>query len=363
MVSRVDRKGFTLIELLVVIAIIAVLIALLLPAVQAAREAARRIQCVNNLKQIGLALHNYHAINDCFPPGAYLAYSVSDKKTNNNLNWSAHARLLPNLEQQSLYNAANWSLAVYNDTFGDVINSTVTATRLGAFLCPSSAPPTFTLLGAGYTAIAPGNNYFASLGSTLEFAGNQTGGPPNGVFQYNANGGTIGIRDVRDGTSSTIAFGEWKIGSGNTNVVTPDSDIVFQGSFPPGVSRNTPQTSMPAGAGPFQQWIVQCAPRLPTANRQGKTVALGQFWAVGLMSFTLGTTLLPPNSSYPNCSTNGVNTVESPGMMNLRSFHPGGAGVLMCDGSVKFVKESINMTTLWALGSIQQGEIIDAVAY
>ena len=212
-------------------------------------------------------------------------------------------------------------------------------------------------------AIAPGNNYFASLGSTLEFAGNQTGGPPNGVFQYNANGGSIGIRDVRDGTSSTVAFGEWKIGSGNTNVVTPDSDIVFLGSFPPGVSRNTPQVSMPAGAGPFEQWIVQCASALATANRQGKTVALGEHWSVGLMSFTLGTTLLPPNSRYPNCSTNGANTVETPGMMNLRSFHPGGANVVMCDGSVKFVKDSITMPALWALGSINQGEILDATAF
>jgi prepilin-type N-terminal cleavage/methylation domain-containing protein/prepilin-type processing-associated H-X9-DG protein len=358
-----QRRGFTLIELLVVISIIAVLIALLLPAVQAAREAARRARCVNNLRQVGLALHNYHNVNDCFPPGAYQAWNATTKKYINNGDFSALARLLPDLEQQPLYNAANFSIACYNDAIGDVINSTVTHTRIATFLCPSSPVPDFNLLGAGYTATAPGTSYFASLGSTLEFAGNQQTGPPNGVFQYNANGGSIGINRITDGTSNTIAFGEWRIGSGNTGVITPTSDIVFLGSFPPGVTRNTPQTSMPAGAATFPQWLSQCAAALSTANRQGKTVALGESWAYGLMGITLGTILLPPNSQYPNCSTDGVNTIESPGMMNLRSYHSGGANVVLCDGSVKFVKDGISMPTVWALGSRAQGEIVASDAY
>src|SRR5580704_7370538 len=157
-----SQRGFTLIELLVVIAIIAVLIALLLPAVQAAREAARRSQCINNLKQIGLAMHNYHQTYDCFPNGALISTSGA-----NNYSWSAHARLLANLEQQSLYNAVNWSVGPINDTYGTFANATVSATRLAVFLCPSSTPPSWPFEGSAPLSAfsAPGNNYFASMGS------------------------------------------------------------------------------------------------------------------------------------------------------------------------------------------------------
>ncbi len=120
---KLRRRGFTLIELLVVIAIIAVLIALLLPAVQAAREAARRAQCINNLKQIGLALHNYHNVNDCFPPGGL--NKVIGNNSTENAEFSAHARLLGGIEGLALYNAANFSVGVINDTYGEYANSTV----------------------------------------------------------------------------------------------------------------------------------------------------------------------------------------------------------------------------------------------
>src|SRR3954454_4433819 len=112
------RKGFTLIELLVVIAIIAVLIALLLPAVQAAREAARRAQCVNNMKQIGLGLHNYHTSNDCFPPGGLATTNSGGSPRPENGSCSVHARILSGLEQQALYNATNFGLSIKSDPTG-----------------------------------------------------------------------------------------------------------------------------------------------------------------------------------------------------------------------------------------------------
>ena len=244
------RRGFTLIELLVVIAIIAVLIALLLPAVQAAREAARRSQCINNLKQIGIALHNYHDVIGSFPPGALSHYLGGNVTASQQNNWdcSAHTRLLANLEQQALYNAMNFSWGVFNDTTGTPINRTVTVTAINTFLCPSSTRAGWPFTGAtaplsSYNS--PGNNYFASWGSSLEFASNQTGGPPNGPFPfYGPNGHAIGIREIRDGTSNTIGFGEWKIGSGNLNQ-TSIQDVIFYGSFPNGTTRNNGTLNFP----------------------------------------------------------------------------------------------------------------------
>ena len=164
---RRPRHGLTLIELLVVIAIIAVLIALLLPAVQSAREAARRVHCSNNLKQIGLALHNYHSANECFPPGALPLYpngNVNSTTLYSNHGPSVQARMLDHLEQHGLYQALNFSVAIFNDPVGDVINSTVTTSVVGTFLCPSSTQPSWSIHGtiaalngqkARATAISP----------------------------------------------------------------------------------------------------------------------------------------------------------------------------------------------------------------
>jgi prepilin-type N-terminal cleavage/methylation domain-containing protein/prepilin-type processing-associated H-X9-DG protein len=356
---RCGGRGFTLIELLVVIAIIAVLIALLLPAVQAAREAARRAQCVNNLKQIGLGLHNYHGVHDSFPPAALPTYNAGSQTVGAvNVSWSAHARLLGNLDQMAFYNAANFAYgATNNDGYGYAANATVVGARISTFLCPSNPLPTWS--AGPFTA--PGLCYFSSSGSSLETNGTQTGGPPNGPFQY--GGPNIGIRDIQDGTSNTIAFGEWKIGDGDVNLFTIPTDVVFLGAYPPGVTRNTPQMSMPAGSAAFLKWAQMCASgERVSADRGPRTPTQGEDWAWGLNDYSMGNVLLAPNPKIPNCNVSPGNNISIylPGMYGLSSYHPGGANVLLCDGSVRFLKDSTNINTIWKLGSRAQAEVLSA---
>jgi prepilin-type N-terminal cleavage/methylation domain-containing protein/prepilin-type processing-associated H-X9-DG protein len=365
---RSARFGFTLIELLVVIAIIAVLIALLLPAVQSAREAARRIQCVNNLKQIGLAIHNYIDANQCVPPAALDTRLTTTLQTIPNGGFGPLARLLPFLEQTSVYNAANFSIDVINGAPGMWSNTTAIFTRISGFLCPSDTPPSWPAITA-YTGTAPGVNYFASVGSGLEFSNAQTGGPPNGIFSYIATGygAPVTLAGITDGTSNTIAFGEWIVGDGNDALYTVPSDIVFVGAYPPGVSRNTPQMELPAGAVPFEQWVQLCAAGLTVSGDRTKTHTsqLGMGWAWGLPGFSMGNIVLAPNPKTPNCSvdTGSDNAIWNPGMWTLSSRHPGGANVGMADGSVRFLKESASLQTVWALGSRAQGEVISSDSY
>jgi len=366
------KRGFTLIEILVVIAIIAVLIALLLPAVQAAREAARRTQCVNNLKQIGLGIQNYISSNDVFPAGAFLGMT-SNKTTVNKGDWSALARMLPYLEQTALFNAANFQLVNHNDNnsrsglFG---NQTVCSTRLSLFLCPSCPPPTWVMPGVRYTAIAPGNNYFASVGSTLEFDATQTGGPPNGLFRYIGPGASsINLASVTDGTSNTVAFGEWKIGDGNPALLSPATDAAFPGTFPAGVVRNRPTMGMtvnPTYISNLMTWLDTCTASLASTAMREDSNTTGQNWAFGVFGDSMGNMVLPPNPKFPSClndTFNGAGNKQDPGVFPLSSYHPGGANVLMADGSVRFLKDSTSMPVIWSLGSRNQGEVVSSDAY
>jgi prepilin-type N-terminal cleavage/methylation domain-containing protein/prepilin-type processing-associated H-X9-DG protein len=364
-------RAFTLIELLVVIAIIAVLIALLLPAVQAAREAARRSQCVNNMKQLGLALANYHSSNDCFPPGALdtmRAGPPAAVTTTNYTSWSWIAYMLPSMEQGAIYNAINFQLGTgQGDAIAGRIASTVVGTRINSLLCPSASTPAGNVTSwSGPSIPAPGNSYFGSVGSSLEYDGNQTSGPPNGVIQY--RGRSLGIRDIRDGTSNTIAIGEFLIGDFNSSKITLLSDIGdAPGTLPNGITRNSQSVNMPYGAtgggSNIINWLVSCKTTLATAGTNKSFQ--GDTWAFGVFGHALGNFVLGPNPKYPNCldQTSSASDFDRPGVFSASSFHSGGANVGMADGSVRFLKESVSLQTVWAIGSRDQGEVVSADAY
>jgi prepilin-type N-terminal cleavage/methylation domain-containing protein/prepilin-type processing-associated H-X9-DG protein len=380
------RRGFTLIELLVVIAIIAVLIALLLPAVQAAREAARRSQCVNNLKQIGLALHNYHQTADKFPPGHgesadQLAYA--DKAYAGWTEWSAQAMMLPYLEQGPVYNAINFAYCGgYN--YGQVSNGTAWSSIVASYLCPSD-----NNAGAGGMP-APGtnppntNSYRASVGTTslpgwnngpgyggcqpdpLNIAGGTPGCQPfsTGMFCYWF---AFGIRDCTDGTSNTVAYSESLVGD-------PNNASVFH--------RNNSVTGVTAA----QIADVQDVSAIPTATlttalqactaayRAGATNgntnisnANGSRWGWGALTMSMFHTIVTPNSKqYPwnSCRSScaGCGPDDS-SYSNAQSNHPGGVNVLFTDGSVKFVKDSVSAQTWMALGTRGNGEVVSADSY
>ncbi|MDR3636806.1 MAG: DUF1559 domain-containing protein [Isosphaeraceae bacterium] len=361
-------RAFTLIELLVVIAIIAVLIALLLPAVQAAREAARRAQCVNNLKQIGIALHNYHTAINSFPQAGTTTgtYAGAGAPWGN---YSAQALLLGYLEQTQVYNALNFSIVNQGYSANEqAANSTGCIMTLSVLLCPSAIPMAPGNGYGNYYGKAPNTCYFASVGSSLnQYGGNPAGltvgsAFPNGPFQV--SGGAFGLRDITDGSSSTIGFGEWRIGDNNDSKLSVPQDIIKVGtSFPPGASDGSANLIMPQGGAGLNTWLTSCAGAAAQGGNQWSN--LGQYWFEGLFGKAVGNTLVAPNGNYPNCAINeyGGDTDGSYGNFGMSSNHSGGANALFCDGSVRFLKSSVNQVVIWQLGSRAQGEVVSSDAY
>ena len=280
------RRGFTLIELLVVIAIIAVLIALLLPAVQSAREAARRAQCINNLKQLGLASHNYLSSVGCFPMGL-----LDQNDPYSGFLWTSYGPMVPltqYTEQTQLYNAMNFNLNMY-----DPENTTVNATGLATLWCPSDAgvelPQTqFYVLPNNDPGLPMRYSSYAGCAGTWFATQFGTAGTSNqnGVF-YNQS--ITAMADITDGTSNTILFFE------HTRNILNQFD---QGSW--------------------------------------------HWWTSGNYGDTIGTVYWPINPQKKLAYTVSDATTGSNAIGAASSLHPGGANVAFCDGSVKFIKETIN---------------------
>jgi len=372
------RRGFTLIELLVVIAIIAVLISLLLPAVQSAREAARRAQCINNMKQLGLALANYESAMGAYPSGygARGLTVVGGKDWDPWGGWSPQSMLLPYIEQNSVYNACNFILFCQGEGGGqgDVAQTTAITVTISSLICPSS-PGT---VGTFYGKQKPGLSYFASVGPSLHFHGGTGASAPLGIFSFGGSADrtivapVIRISSVTDGTSNTIAFGEWRIGDFDDTRLSVPQDVINLRQDPTGITSDgwgDPKMNMPDGRLGFQDWITKCAGFAPLSTQgpdswKTNMSYLGQAWCQAMFGWSLGNTLLAPNPPYPNCRMCAWDgDWDCPGMYGLSSFHPGGGNIAMADGSVRFLKTSTDMRTVWALGSRAQGEVLSADSY
>ncbi len=309
-----SRSAFTLIELLVVIAIIAILIGLLLPAVQKVREAAARAQCQNNLKQLGLAVHNYNDAYGKFPQARDFPFPES---------FSIHARLLSFLEQDNVFRTINFAIP-----WSDPSNAVAAAARVKVFLCPSdymsSVPPNW----------AP-NNYRANEGTSIVFAygPSDTAGvnanmpPPNGPFDMNE---PHSIAYISDGTSNTAAFSEHITGDFNPSVPTLNAD-----TFEPGTHPTTADQAMADCLG---------------ATTQGYS-NVGAPWLYGYHSTTSYWHAFPPgfrSCMYPPLR---ISTTANSG-------HTQGVNVALCDGSVRFVTYGISLYTWRALGTCNGGEVL-----
>ena len=335
------RRGFTLIELLVVIAIIAILIGLLLPAVQKVREAAARAKCQNNLKQLGLALHNYEGANGRFPP-AFLADTYGMPLPAYFFSWSVLAQLNPYLEQTNIYNAMDLKQPIYVPPAYTISpqNQFAVVQVVPTFLCPSDrGVPVSSAYGV--TDMGP-TNYAACIGSGQTDGSAPVGSAWGADGMFKAKTG-MKVTDVTDGTSNTAAMSESILGDGPENAsgaapAGPDKVYKYTGFGTP------VNDSSCAGA---SQWNV--------SNRRGF------MWASGEIRCGTYNHYLTPNSPNYDCVSNdaapGPGQFTAYGFRAARSRHPGGVNVLLGDGSVRFVSNTVDLVVWRAAGTRAGNEV------
>jgi prepilin-type N-terminal cleavage/methylation domain-containing protein/prepilin-type processing-associated H-X9-DG protein len=324
------RGAFTLVELLVVIAIIGILIALLLPAVQAAREAARRISCTNNLKQCALALHNYHDTYQAFPG---IGSSTSSSRA-----FSVLAKILPYAEQANLQDLIDFTAPIYSGGMGGPktihpANEVAARTFVPMFRCPSDGQEDlfseFDCDGANGQAYR-GSNVVVCTGSGRDSFWDLRS-KTDGLFYYNSS---RGFRDMTDGSSNALAFSETLLGNGVASGPRPSKPHEAVAWIGHGFHQNPDVAALANGA----VWAWQ--------GYRGYAWILGKSYGTTFNSYD------PPNPEHPDVCQLAY------GWFAARSLHPGGANVGLGDGSVRFVSDTVNRTTWNNLGSIADGNVL-----